>query len=242
MMLAMLRILKSTAFSAILIVVVMTCTSLPPLAAHKVEGALPSDFNAEIAEPKMSCWAKGLSPVSPLDSLRQLRQLTASPCTPAMVDFGDPSDPRLTADHTISVYVSGLLQWHGKSDQDAWNQFLTGEIPSYTPILLHHPDGTPLADAAGEEEAWDVTIEDFSQGSSEVAQTPVLFGGVMLPPPGQSHAHFDQDNMNRRTYRFQLKNQKWIRKLEPLNELFPPTGWLGHNYGHQFITAKNGDL
>ena len=87
-----------------------------------------------------------------------------------------------------------------------------------------------------------MTIEDFSQGSSEAAQTPVLFGRVMLPPPGQSHAHFDQDNINRRTYGFQLKNQKWIRNLEPLNELFPPTGWLGHNYGHQFITAKNGDL
>ena len=54
-MLAMLRILKSTALCAVLIVVVMTCTSLPLLAAHKVEGALPSDFNVEIAEPKMSC-------------------------------------------------------------------------------------------------------------------------------------------------------------------------------------------
>jgi hypothetical protein len=168
--------------------------------------------------------------------LRRVKQLTFSPCLPSAVDFGDPSVPFAQDGQGIFVYGSGVLSWTAATLADSWSEFLRGSPPHWENIDLYHHDGvTPFNVETYGEEAWDVTIE-----KPPGAAGPILYGGVMTVPSGEKHASIDRDHWSRRTYPFTLVNGHWQQADAPL--LFDPAtyGWVGHNYGHQFIEDKAG--
>lgn len=176
-----------------------------------------------------------LTTLSALGDARGFRSLTGGRGQPGRHDFGDPSTPDFSQSHKVSIYTTGgfALIWKGP---DALQKFLTGQPAILEQLKIHHPDGTPFNDETGED-IWDPTIEV----SLENSQERVLYGAVMSPTDDRRHGLWPQDNWNRRTFAFRMRNGKWIRDEDPLFGVVPEREtWIGHNYGHHFIKDKNG--
>lgn len=154
-------------------------------------------------------------------SVNAVTPLTGERNLPQGVDFGDPSPPYVSA-NKVEVFTTGgfVLTWKKMSD------LLSGKPARLSQLKIHHPDGTPFLEEAGED-IWDPTIDDG-----------VLYGGVLTPPKGQRHAHEDRDSWTRRVYAFRNVNGKWVREPYPLTGPVPQTPtWIDHAYGHHFITV-----
>ncbi|HXE62003.1 MAG TPA: hypothetical protein VN519_00595 [Bryobacteraceae bacterium] len=146
-------------------------------------------------------------------------------------DLADPSPPQALADGSIRVTGTGWgsLQW------PSWASFLRGEQPQW----VHHDYALPGGDRMNSDEyPWDATIEN-----------DILYGGAMTSrffDPSWYHARFSADDSRsdartRRVYPFfRDALGRWLRASE---SIFGPTdndSWIGHNYGHQFLTDENG--
>jgi hypothetical protein len=146
-------------------------------------------------------------------------------------DLADPSPPQVLPDGSIRVTGSGwgALQW------PSWASFLRGEQPQW----VHHDYALPGGTRMNRDESpWDVTIEN-----------DILYGGAMTArflDPTWYHAQFSADDSRsdartRRVYPFfRDALGRWLRAPE---SIFGPTdnnSWIGHNYGHQFLTDENG--
>lgn len=151
--------------------------------------------------------------------------LTGEGRLPKGLDFGDPSPPYFYPNR-VEVYTTGgyVLQWK------SIDQLLQGKPATVSFIKLFHNDRTPFSFELGED-IWDPTIENG-----------LLYGGVMVPPPGHRNANEDDHSWTRRVFAFKNIQGKWVREKYPLSGPLPakPT-WLGHTYGHHFITADNGE-
>lgn len=149
--------------------------------------------------------------------------LTGYGALPRGYDFGDPSPPEITPTGNVRIYTTGgyILSWNNSQS------FLSGRPATLSALKLFHPGHEPFNEKMGED-IWDPTVRDG-----------ILYGGVMTPQKGRIFANEDDDSWSRRVYAFRKMNGKWVREPLPLSGPLPskPT-WIGHTYGHHFISDE----
>ncbi|HXH30878.1 MAG TPA: hypothetical protein VNJ01_08700 [Bacteriovoracaceae bacterium] len=151
--------------------------------------------------------------------------------------FADSAPPRFEIDGSVSLYGSGsdYLKFPLKNGLPGIHSLITGGRPTIESFKMSHPDGTLLKPLELVEVPWDVTLETWPKWN----HVKIMYGGVMTPPKGQLNARWPVDNIGRRVYAFKLVNGIWRREKTPLT--YPLTdNWIGHSYGHHFISDENG--
>jgi hypothetical protein len=94
------------------------------------------------------------------------------------------------------------------------------------------PNGTPLL---GHQGAWDIAPYLWSWKGRSME---VLYAGAMTATEGRPEPRWPEDNWNRRVYPFVKVREGWRQLPEPLFGKPKTPTWIGHCYGHHFITDE----